>query len=87
LFTACDKLHHRGGDYRAAANHYFTLICYRADMMNETGNKNSLLAAITVGLLLFFGAVSFTVSSFAVQTGLLADNGHAATTLAALLTK
>jgi hypothetical protein len=41
-------------------------------MMNEKENREFSLAVITVGLLLFFGSVSLSVSYFAVQTGLLA---------------
>jgi len=41
-------------------------------MMNETENREFSLAAITVGLLLFFCSVSLSVSYFAVHTGLLA---------------
>ena len=40
-------------------------------MMNEKESRDVSLAAITIGLLLFFGSVSLSVSYFAVHTGLL----------------
>jgi hypothetical protein len=40
-------------------------------MMNERESQDVSLAAITIGLLLFFGSVSLSVSYFAVHTGLL----------------
>jgi hypothetical protein len=52
-------------------------------MMNETENRKFSLAGITVGLVLFFGAVSLPVSYFAVRTGVLASSIPAQTTLAA----
>jgi hypothetical protein len=42
------------------------------DMTNEKETREISLAAITVGLLLFFGSVSLSVSYFAVHAGLLA---------------
>jgi hypothetical protein len=52
-------------------------------MMNEMKNRQFSLAAITVGLVLFFGAVSLSVSYCAVRTGVLASGIPARTTLAA----
>jgi hypothetical protein len=46
-------------------------------MTNEKEEREASIAAITIALLLFFGAVSLTVSYFAVQTGLLFDGGGA----------
>jgi hypothetical protein len=53
------------------------------DMMNEIEKREPSLSALTAGLLLFFGVVSFGVSSLAVHNGLLADSAHPPTTLAA----
>jgi hypothetical protein len=53
-------------------------------MMNGKENGEPSLAAITVGLMLFFGSVSLSVSAFAVHTGLLAGSAPARTTFAAL---
>jgi hypothetical protein len=52
-------------------------------MMNETENREFSIAAITVGLVLFFGSVSLPISYFAVRTGLLATSAPAQRTLAA----
>ena len=41
-------------------------------MINEAENRQLPLAAITVWVMAFFGAVSLSVSYFAVHTGLLA---------------
>jgi hypothetical protein len=46
-------------------------------MTNEKQEREASIAAITIALLLFFGAVSFTVSYFAFRTGLLFDGGGA----------
>ncbi len=53
-------------------------------MMNETENREFSLPAITLGLVLFFGSVSLSISYFAVRTGLLPQNVPAQTALAAL---
>jgi hypothetical protein len=53
------------------------------DMMNDKEHRQLPIAAITVGLMLFFGTVSLSISYVAVQTGLLADGAAAQTTLAA----
>lgn len=52
-------------------------------MMNQTKNREFSIAAITVGLVLFFGSVSLPISYFAVRTGLLATSAPAQTALAA----
>lgn len=52
-------------------------------MMNELKNRKPSLSALTAGLLLFFGVVSFGVSSLAVHSGLLADSARPPSTLAA----
>lgn len=46
-------------------------------MTNEERERETSIAAVTIALLLFFGAVSLTVSYFAVRTGLLFDGGGA----------
>ncbi len=52
-------------------------------MTKETENRELSIAAITVGLMLFFGSVSLPISYFAVRTGLLASSAPAQTTIAA----
>jgi hypothetical protein len=47
-----------------------SLITERA-MMNETENREFPLAGITLGVMLFFGAISLSVSYFAVHAGFL----------------
>ena len=46
-------------------------------MTNEERERETSIAAITMALLLFFGAVSLAVSYFAVGTGFLFDGGGA----------
>ena len=48
-----------------------SLVTERA-MMNETEKRELPIAAITVGVMIFFGSVSLSISYFAIQTGLLA---------------
>jgi hypothetical protein len=52
-------------------------------MMNKIEKSEPSISALTAGLLLFFGVVSFGVSSLAVRNGLIADSAHPSTTLAA----
>jgi len=46
-------------------------------MTNQTETRDQTIAAITIGLLLFFGAVSFTLGYIATRAGLLFDGGGA----------
>jgi hypothetical protein len=52
-------------------------------MLNEKEHRQLPIAVITVGLMLFFGTVSLSISHVALHTGLLADSAPAQTTLAA----
>jgi hypothetical protein len=46
-------------------------------MTSEKQEREASIAAITIALLLVFGAVSLTVSYLAIQTGVLFDGGGA----------
>jgi hypothetical protein len=46
-------------------------------MTSEKQEREASIAAITIALLLVFGAVSLTVSYLAVKTGVLFDGGGA----------